>query len=58
LLVTLYLICSNAQYDWFLDAMAARKVHIWDYSRLNMKYAVLSKRKLRWFVDEGRVEGW
>ncbi len=27
-------------------------------SRLNLIYTVLSKRKLQWFVDTGRVEGW
>ena len=35
-----------------------RKVHIWDYSRLNFEYTTLSKRKLQWFVDKGLVPGW
>ena len=35
-----------------------RKVHIWEYSRLNFVNTVLSKRKLQWFVDTGRVPGW
>ena len=38
--------------------MGMRKVHIWDYSRLNFVYTTLSKRKLQWFVDQGHVERW
>lgn len=48
----------NPQYEWFCDALAIRKPHIWDYSRLNFVYTLLSKRKLTWFVAEGRVQGW
>lgn len=48
----------NDQYAWFLQAMHLRKVAIWDYSRLNFVYTLLSKRKLTWFVDQGRVTGW
>jgi len=33
-------------------------VHIFDFSRLSFIYTVLSKRKLAWFVDTGRVSGW
>jgi len=46
------------QYYWFIDALGVRKVHIWDFSRLNFVYTLLSKRKLQWFVDQGKVEGW
>ena len=38
--------------------MGLRKVHIWDYSRLNFVYTTLSKRKLQWFVDHGYAESW
>ena len=30
-------------------------VHLWDYSRLSFVNTVLSKRKLTWFVDNGKV---
>ena len=33
-------------------------VDIWDYSRLSLVNTVLSKRKLTWFVDTKRVDGW
>ncbi|ODV91220.1 hypothetical protein CANCADRAFT_44829 [Tortispora caseinolytica NRRL Y-17796] len=48
----------NAQYDWMLNALNLRKVHIWDFSRLNFVRTLLSKRKLQWFVNEGLVTGW
>lgn len=31
---------------------------IWDYSRLSLVNTVLSKRKLTWFVETKRVDGW
>jgi len=48
----------NAQYYWVIEALKLRRPHIWDYSRLNFKYTLLSKRKLKWFVEEKRVDGW
>ena len=33
-------------------------VDLWDYSRLNFVNTVLSKRKLNWFVETKRVDGW
>lgn len=48
----------NAQYYWILEALRLRKPHIWDYSRLNFVYTLLSKRKLNWFVTQGKVTGW
>jgi glutamyl-tRNA synthetase len=48
----------NDQYFWVLDALKLRKPAIEDYSRLNMVYTLLSKRKLTWFVNEGYVNGW
>ncbi|KII89174.1 hypothetical protein PLICRDRAFT_29531 [Plicaturopsis crispa FD-325 SS-3] len=48
----------NPQYLWMLDALNLRKVNIWDFSRLNFIYTLLSKRKLHWFVDQKLVRGW
>ena len=48
----------NDQYFWILDALKLRKPVIEDYSRLNLVYTLLSKRKLTWFVNEGYVHGW
>ncbi|KAK8669598.1 hypothetical protein V6N13_107024 [Hibiscus sabdariffa] len=55
--------CNNA----FLEArherpnrprnMGMRKVHIYELSQLNMVYALLSKRKLLWFVQNDKVDG-
>ncbi|RDB21094.1 putative glutamate--tRNA ligase, cytoplasmic [Hypsizygus marmoreus] len=48
----------NPQYQWMLDALGIRKVGIWDFSRLNFIYTLLSKRKLHEFVNKGLVRGW
>ncbi|GAA5989864.1 hypothetical protein JCM10908_002354 [Rhodotorula pacifica] len=48
----------NPQYQWMLDATKSRKVEVWDFGRLAFVYTLLSKRKLKWFVEEGHVSGW
>ncbi|OBT66700.1 hypothetical protein VE03_03883 [Pseudogymnoascus sp. 23342-1-I1] len=48
----------NPQYQWFLNCFNLRKVHIWDFARMNFKRTFLSKRKLTKLVDAGRVRGW
>ncbi|KAK4748770.1 hypothetical protein SAY87_015356 [Trapa incisa] len=48
----------NAQYYRIQEDMELRKVEIYEFSRLNMVYTLLSKRKLLWFVQNGKVDGW
>lgn len=48
----------NDQYYRIQTDMGFRKVHIYEFSRLNLVYTLLSKRKLLWFVQNGLVEGW
>ncbi len=46
-------------YDWVLDnvSVPCHPQQI-EFSRLNLEYTVVSKRKLTQLVEEGRVEGW
>uniref|UniRef100_A0A452ZLB9 Glutamyl-tRNA synthetase n=1 Tax=Aegilops tauschii subsp. strangulata TaxID=200361 RepID=A0A452ZLB9_AEGTS len=48
----------NAQYYRILQDMGLRRVEIFEFSRLNMVYTVLSKHTLRWFVQNKKVEDW
>ncbi|RKF71928.1 putative glutamate--tRNA ligase, cytoplasmic [Golovinomyces cichoracearum] len=48
----------NPQYQWFLDTLKLRQVHVWDFARMNFIRTVLSKRKLTKLVDSGVVWGW
>ena len=48
-------------YDWFLEALGYetdRRPHQYEFSRLNLSYTVMSKRKLQHLVFDGHVEGW
>lgn len=48
----------NDQYHWIQKDMGFKKVHLYEFSRVNLVYTLLSKRKLLWFVQNGKVEGW
>jgi glutaminyl-tRNA synthetase len=45
-------------YDWFLDELEIYHPRQIEFSRLNVSYTVLSKRKLLKLVQGGRVKGW
>ncbi|KAK3995114.1 putative glutamate--tRNA ligase, cytoplasmic [Cladorrhinum sp. PSN332] len=48
----------NPLYQWFLDTLKLRQVHMWDFARMNFIRTFLSKRKLAKLVDTGKVWGW
>ncbi|XP_010421514.1 PREDICTED: glutamate--tRNA ligase, cytoplasmic [Camelina sativa] len=48
----------NAQYFKVLDDMGMRQVQLYEFSRLNLVFTLLSKRKLLWFVQSKLVDGW
>ncbi|XP_024200071.1 glutamate--tRNA ligase, cytoplasmic [Rosa chinensis] len=48
----------NAQYYRIQEDMGLRKVHVYEFSSLNMVYTLHSKRKLLWFVQNDKVNGW
>ena len=48
----------NPGYAWIQEKLGLRQVEIYDYSRLNLVSTILSKRSLRWFVEEGIADGW
>ena len=46
-------------YNWFLDQLKPdHRPRQIEFSRLNLAYAITSKRKLNALVEEGIVEGW
>ncbi|TAQ87270.1 hypothetical protein B7494_g4441 [Chlorociboria aeruginascens] len=48
----------NPQYQWFLDTLKLRQVHMWTFARMAFIRTFLSKRKLTKLVDSGYVWGW
>jgi glutaminyl-tRNA synthetase len=57
-------LCSNEYiihrplYEWFLEKLEAFPSRQIEFSRLNLTYAMMSKRKLRKMVETGVVRGW
>jgi glutaminyl-tRNA synthetase len=57
-------LCSNEYiihrplYEWFLEQLGEFKTRQIEFSRLNLTYAMMSKRKLRKLVETGVVAGW
>ena len=45
-------------YEWFLEQLDEFKSRQIEFSRLNLTYAMMSKRKLRKLVETGVVSGW
>lgn len=49
----------NDQYYWFVDTLnLSNKPKIHDFSRLNFENTVISKRKMKYYVEKGYVTGW
>lgn len=46
-------------YDWVIDNVSVpSKPHQYEFSRLNLEYTLMSKRKLNLLVEEKLVDGW
>ena len=45
-------------YDWVLDNLDTFRSHQYEFARLNLAYAVMSKRKFIQLVEDGHVSGW
>lgn len=57
-------LCSNEYiihrplYEWFLQKLGEFPTRQIEFSRLNLTYAMMSKRKVRKLVETGVVKGW
>ena len=45
-------------YEWFLEQLGEFKTRQIEFSRLNVTYTMMSKRKVRMLVEKGIVRGW
>ena len=57
-LCTLEFEVRRESYYWLLEALDLYRPFVWEYSRLNITYNVLSKRKLEKLVNSKLVRGW
>lgn len=48
----------HEQYQWFLKTLGFANIEIFDFSRVDFVYTVLSKRKLKYLVEKNVVKGW
>lgn len=55
---TLEFVPHRALYDWLIEKLAIFPSHQYEFARLNMTYAIMSKRKLLQLVNEHHVTGW
>ncbi len=55
---TLEFIPHRALYDWFIDRLDIFPSRQYEFSRLNLTYTIMSKRKLLQLVNEKHVTGW
>ena len=45
-------------YYWYLEQLGIYRPFVWEFSRLNISNNVVSKRKLRYLVENHYVAGW
>ncbi|CAN8065953.1 unnamed protein product [Agarophyton chilense] len=57
-LCTLEFEIRRDSYYWLLEALDLYRPFVWESSRLNLEYTVMSKRKLKLLVMQGYVRGW
>ncbi|HEY1005759.1 MAG TPA: glutamine--tRNA ligase/YqeY domain fusion protein, partial [Sphingobacteriaceae bacterium] len=55
---TLEFIPHRPLYNWFIEELDIFPSRQYEFSRLNLNYTVMSKRKLLQLVNEGFVTGW
>ena len=57
-LCTLEFEIRRDSYYWLLEALDLYRPFVWEFSRLNIEYTVMSKRKLKELVQKSFVRGW